>query len=165
MRALVAIAALLVACSNDQPPNIGDYEGGPSFSDDAFRPPTIEEGGADGGTLEALDFEGVCTSGEAPVWHFFDFQTHTPGASSLAFSASTADTEAALDSAPAAPLATVTGPDITVWTGVDVDPQLKKVGTPSRLFLRIAIVATPDPDAGAPELVHYRQAYDCIVGQ
>ncbi|HEY1960229.1 MAG TPA: hypothetical protein VGH28_31685 [Polyangiaceae bacterium] len=165
MRALVAFAAVLVACSNDAPPNLGDYEGGPVIDDDAFRPPVIEDAGSDAGTREALDFEGVCTPGEMPVWHFFDFQTHTPGASSLSFSASTADTESALDSAALAPLATVNGADITTWTGVDVDPALEKVGTPSRLFLRITIDAKPDPEAGAPALVHYRQQYDCVVGQ
>ncbi len=165
MRVVCALACALVACSSDPPPQIGDYEGGAEFSADAFRPPLLVDAGADAGALEELDFEGVCTSGETPVWHFFDFQTQTPGDSSLVMTAYTADTEAALDTAKAAPLATVNGPDITTWTGVDVDPVLVKNGEHSRLFLRVTVEAKPDSDGGVPVLVHYRQQFDCVVGQ
>ena len=166
MRVFTFVACALVACSSDPPPLLGDYEGGAEFSADAFRPPQVIEAGADSGAVEELDFEGVCTAGEAPVWHFFDFQTQTPGDSSLVMTAYTGDTEAALDSAKPAPLATVSGPDITSWTGVDVDPVLVQIGEHSRLFLRVTVEAKPASDGGGvPVLVHYRQQFDCVVGQ
>jgi hypothetical protein len=165
MRWLALLA--LVACSNAQPPPIQDSDGAvPQFDDDASRPPVIVDSGADGGTSEVLDFAGTCTSsGFVPVWHYFDFQTHTPEDSSLAFSASTADTEDALANAASVALATVNGADITTWTGVDVDAKLQTIDEQSHAFLRITITLTPATDGTPPALVHYRQEYDCIVGQ
>jgi len=165
MRVLV-LASLLVACSNDTPPPIGDPDGAlKQFTDDAYAPPTIIDSGADAGTAEYIDFAGACTSGLVPVWHFFDFQTHTPSDSSLAFSAQSADTQAALSATPSVALATVTGPDITTWTGVDVDPKLQSIGQKSRTYLRVTIVETAASDGSQPVLTHYRQMYDCMPGQ
>ena len=162
----LVLAALLAACSNEPPPPIADSDAALSqFTDDAYRPPVVIDASADAGALEELDFEGVCTPGEAPVWHFFDFQTHTPGDSSLHMTVQTADTEAQLDGAPSVVLADVSGPDITTWTGVDVTPKLQSMGEPSRLFLRVTVQSIPATDGGAPQLVHYRQQYDCVVGQ
>ena len=166
MRGLILAALTLAACSNDQPPPIGDPDGSLSqFTDDAYAPPVFIDAGSDAGAAEQLDFAGSCLSGLVPVWHFFDFQTHTPGDSSLTFSAQTADTQGALSSAPSVTLADVTGPDITTWTGVDVDPKLQSINQQSRTYLRVTIVAQPATDGGAPVLTHYRQSYDCVVGQ
>jgi hypothetical protein len=163
---VLVLAAALAGCGHDQPPIISDPDAGiPQYTDDAFVPPHVLDAGDDGGTLEVLDFEGVCTAGEIPVWHFFDFQTHTPGDSSLLMSARTADTQAGLATAASVKLANVTGPDITTWTGVDVDPKLASIGDHSRLFLEVTILATPASDGTPPALVHYRQEYDCVVGQ
>jgi hypothetical protein len=162
---LVFAALALVACSNAQPPPIGDSDGGPPpYSDDAFSPPIILDAGADAGPTEAFDFAGTCTSGVVAVWRFFDFQTHTPLDSSLHFSAQSADTEAALAGTTPVDLATVTGPDITTWTGVDVDSKLKAAGQQSRYMLRVTITTKPATDGTLPVLVHYRQSYDCAVG-
>ena len=166
MRGLILAAIALSACSNNQPPPIGDPDGAVSqFTDDAYAPPVFVDSGVDAGVTEQIDFAGTCTSGLVPIWHFFDFQTHTPTDSALDFSASSAVTQAGLDTAPSVHLATVTGPDITVWTGVDVDPQLQSIGQTSKLFLRVRVTFTSASDGTAPELVHYRQQYDCIVGQ
>ena len=60
----------------------------------------------------------------------------------------------------------MSGPDITSWTGVDVDPVLVQIGEHSRLFLRVTVEAKPASDGGGvPVLVHYRQQFDCVVGQ
>jgi hypothetical protein len=165
MRSGIVVALFVSACSNDQPPPITDPDG--SFHEyiDSYVPPIPIESGVDGGSAYDLDFQGDCLSGYMPVWHFFDFQTHTPSTSSLQFSARTADTEALLDAAPEVSLATVTGPDITTWTGVDVAAALQGAGLTSRLFLRVIVVATPAGDGTLPVLVHYRQAFDCVVGQ
>jgi len=166
MRALLLVALGVAACSNDGPPLIGDSDSGVSqYTDDAYVPPQELDAGEDGGTLEALVFEGVCTPGETAVWHFFDFETHTPGDSSLLMEARTADTEDGLASAPTVKLADVTGADITNWTGVDVDPKLASIGDHSRLYLEVTVLATPASDGTASVLEHYRQAYDCIVSQ
>ncbi len=118
-----------------------------------------------GAPTEDLDFQGVCTAGEVPVWHFFDFETSTPNGSALDFTAYSAATQAGLDAAPGVHLATVTGPDITVWSGVDVDPKLQSIGQTSKLFLRVRVAFTEGSGATWPTLTHYRQQYDCIVGQ
>lgn len=162
MRGVVFFVAFVAlgACSNEKPPPIGDSDGSISqFDDDAWAPPVFVDAGVDAGTTELLDFEGTCTSsGFVPVWHFFDFQTHTPSDSSLVITASTADSQAGLASAQSVALATVSGPDITTWTGVDVAMKLT-----SKLFLRVSIAFVPATDGTPPVLVHYRQEYDCIV--
>lgn len=154
------------ACSHDMPPPLGDPDAA-YYAEVVVRPP-VEAGadaGADGGVSEELlDFEGICTPGEIAVWHFFDFQTHTPGDSALVFTASSAATQAALDTAPTVSLATVTGPDITVWSGVDVDPKLVSIGQTSKLFLRVRVGLVAASDGTPPVLVHYRQQYDCVPG-
>ena len=158
MRSLVFAFALL-ACTNDAPPPIGDQDGSLSqFDDDAYAPPVFIDAGADEGTTELLDFEGTCTGGFVPVWHFFDFQTHTPMDSALVMTVATATTEAALAQTTSVPLATVTGPDITTWTGVDVATKVT-----SLLFLRVSITFKPATDGTSPVLVHYRQEYDCVT--
>lgn len=159
---LVFVAVTLFACSNDQPPLIGDSDGSPQFVD-AYTPPRPDDAAADGGSAFDLDFAGACAQGALSVWHFFDFQTHTPGTSSLQFLARTANTEALLDQATSVNLAVVTGPDITVWTGVDVASALQSAGQQSHLFLRIIVIAVPSTDGTPPALVNYRQAYDCIA--
>ena len=100
-----------------------------------------------------------------PVWHFFDFQTHTPADSSLLFRARSATTEAGLDAAKSVDLATVTGPDITIWTGVDVDAKLASIGQKSQRFLRLSTTFTNATDGTPPVLVAFRVQYDCVLGQ
>lgn len=156
----LVLLLVLTACTTDAPPPITDSDGGPSlFDDDAYAPPVFIDSGVDAGVTEILDFEGSCSSGFVPVWHFFDFQTHTPSDSALVMTVATAETEAALDSTDSVALAKVTGPDITTWTGVDVATKIAA----SLLFLRVSITFVPASDGTAPVLVHYRQEYDCVV--
>jgi hypothetical protein len=160
------LVVLFVACSNGQPPPIGDTDGGPPpYTDDALVPPIYIDAG-DAGTAEELDFAGPCNSqGLIPVWRFFDFQTHTPLDSALVITAQTADSQAQLAAASYVELATITGPDITTWTGVDVSSKLEAIGQPSRYFLRVTITEKLASDGTPPVLVHYRQLYDCVPGQ
>lgn len=152
-------AMTCAACSSDQPPPLGDPDGSLSqFDDDAYVPPTFVDAGGDAGVTEILDFEGTCSAGFVPVWHFFDFQTHTPTDSALVMVVASASTEAALAQTTSVPLATVTGPDITSWTGVDVSTKVT-----SMLFLRVSITFKAATDGTSPVLVHYRQEYDCTV--
>ena len=158
MRACILLLVML-ACTNDHPPYLGDSDAALHEVTDAYIPPKPDEAGSDGATAYDLDFDGTCQSGYVPVWHFFDFQTHTPGTSSLQFLARTATTEALLDAAPSVHLATITGPDITVWTGIDIDTALRAAGQQSLEFLRIIVIEQP---SNQPALVAYRQAYDCV---
>jgi hypothetical protein len=153
------------ACTSDQPPPIQDSDASFHNYVDVYVPfQPVDAGDASAPTYQ-LDFQGVCMAGFAPVWHFFDFETHTPGMSALEFSAATADTEALLGGAQVVPLATVTGPDITVYQGVDVASALANHGLMSKVFLRVSTVELADPDAGAPVLEHYRQSFDCVASQ
>ncbi len=165
-RVLASLLVCAPACNSDMPPPLGDPDVA-YYAEVIARPPLLEAGAdADAGAPTAnLDFEGVCTAGEIPVWHFFDFETSTPNGSALDFTAFSAATQAGLDTAPGAHLATVTGPDITVWQGVDVDPKLQSINQTSKLFLRVRVAFLQAPDGTWPTLTHYRQEYDCIVGQ
>ena len=109
------------------------------------------------------DYEGVCPVGKAPVWHFFDWQTTTPGDSSLVFSVQTADTQLTLPLASVAPLATVSGAPVTTWTGADVATALNTIPSKSKNWLRVNITFNPSSDMlSSPTLVAWRQAYDCV---
>jgi len=112
------------------------------------------------------DYKAACASGYRPRWHFFDWKSNTPGDSSIAFTVQTADTATALDAMTPLPLATVTGPPITVWTGVDIAPVLAAHSPPivSGDLLRINITLKPSSTGTlAPTLVDWRQSYDCIA--
>ena len=161
-----AAALLVAACSNTQPPLLNPEAGMVTYDAMIVQP---REGGTvmtDSGSSSGIymDYEGVCQNGYLPVWRFHDFKTKTPGDTSLSFSAQTAAAIGDFATAPSVHLATVTGADITVWTGVDVDPKLKTIGEKSLHFLRVTTVFQSG-EAGAPTLVDVRQQYDCIVNQ
>ncbi len=164
----LALLAGAAACSDERPPPLGGTDAASPSHDASFladaTPVRVDAGDAGENDVATFTFEGACISGELPVWQFFDFQTHTPADSGLLMVAATADTEAALDAAPHATLAHVTGPDITVWTGVDVGAKLKTLGEPSRLFLRVWITFERATDGTPPVLVASRQLYDCVPG-
>jgi hypothetical protein len=108
------------------------------------------------------DYVAACPSGFAPKWRFFDWQTSTPGDTKILFQAQTGDTLAAATAMTPVTLATVTGPPITSWTGVDVGSALAP--TPSGDLLRLTIVIFPSTDGlSAPTLTAWRQAYDCVA--
>ena len=139
-------------------------------TDAGYEAPPLDAGdptdaGADAAAVFTRDFEGICAQGKVAVWRFFDFQTHTPGDSSLVFRVRSATTQAGLDAAKSVELATVTGPDITAWTGVDVDTKLATIGQKSQRFLRLSVTFTSATDGTPPVLVHFRQQYDCVLGQ
>lgn len=172
--ALVACAAFgPFACGTDKPPPLADSDGsvarpdGASYGDAIALPMDAGQSTDDaGGVASSRDYDGVCISGNQPVWHFFDFQTHTPADSAIIFRAQTAASEPLLAAAPSVELAKVTGPDITVWTGVDVDSALGSIGQKSASWLRITtVLVPPTSDAGAPAVTASRQMYDCIIAQ
>lgn len=167
----VALPLAFVFCSQgDKPPPINDSDAGitPMFEagiTEVLAPP-LDAGGSlvDGGVASARDYQGLCDPGKLPVWHYHDFQTHTPPGTAITFRAQSAATEPELAIAPAVDLATVTGSDITVWTGVDVDSKLGSIGQKSLLWLRITTVLYA-AEAGTPVVNQSRQLYDCILAQ
>lgn len=161
------LVLVLVGCTSHPPPL--NPEAGMVTYDAMYSPPReggVLEAGADGGPINAvyMDYEGICPNGYQPVWRFHDFMTKTPGDSSIDFSAQSAAAIGDFATAPSVHLAKVTGPDITVWTGVDVDPKLKAIGEKSLHFLRVTTLFQAG-EAGAPTLVNVRQQYDCTVNQ
>lgn len=157
------------ACASTPPPILGDYDG--SRADVFFRgdavfapePDALADAAPDGAVALVTDYEALCPPAASALWSYHDFQTRTPKDSALVFLAQTAATKGALDSATPVQLARVTGPDITSWTGVDVDSKLKAAGQQSLRFLRVVTVLEPASDATAPTLVVSRQQYDCIL--
>ncbi len=112
------------------------------------------------------DYEGVCPAGKGPVWHFFDWMTHTPGNSSIAFKVQTADTQGTLAAATLANLATVSGAPVLTWQGADVQTALDTIPSKSKAWLRVTITLNPTSDAmQTPTLDAWRQAYDCVDNQ
>ncbi len=157
---------------SDRPPPLGDSDASipreyPEAGQREVLAPPLDAGAplTDGGTASARDYEGICDQGKLAVWHFFDFQTHTPQGSSIDFRARSAFTRADLDTAPSVLLANVTGPDITIWTGVDVDSKLTSIGQKSQHWLRVTTTLLSSADAGAPAVNATRQMYDCVLAQ
>jgi hypothetical protein len=173
---LVVLIGLLPSCSGSRPPLLGDdddgrFDAGKDWDALAYSPP-IDSGvdarddSNDGGTSVAVDYLGQCPPGRVVVWRYHDFQTKTPGDSSISFHARTASSAAGLAAAPKVALATVTGPDITVWTGVDLEPKLVAAGqSPKLSYLRVVAVLRPASDGTSPTLVARRQLFDCVVNQ
>jgi hypothetical protein len=164
---VVMIGATGWACSS-KPPVLGDLDGARadvfSRGDGTFapQPDASADAAEDGGLAFVTEYEAVCPATSSGLWSYHDFQTKTPKDSAIVFSAQTAATKVALDTATSVQLARVTGPDITSWTGVDVDGKLTAAGQKSLRFLRVTVVLQPATDATAPTLVASRQQYDCI---
>jgi hypothetical protein len=128
-------------------------------------------------TVYTRDYVASCPAPDGgmstmqPVWRFFDWQTITPGNSSIVFSAATATSAASLPTSMGAPsvvpLGTASGMPITVWTGTDVGAALKATGqSPSESYLRVFIDFRPTSDrAQAPTLTAWRQQYDCVAAE
>lgn len=159
-------------CSESKPPPAGDSDSSiiTSFEGGTYDviAPELDTGSpglpVDGGVVIVRDYHGLCDQGKLPVWHYFDFQTHTPPGTAINLRAQSAGTQLGLDGAPQVQLGTVTGPDITVWTGVDVDTKLVSIGQRSLAWLRVTAILYSS-DAGAPVINASRQLYDCILAQ
>lgn len=134
------------------------YEGG------IVTPAPVDAGGDGATNAFYTDYESLCPTGYQPIWRYHDFMTKTPGGSSIDFSAQTAAATSDFAAAPSVHLARVTGPDITVWTGVDVDPKLATIGQKSLHYLRVTTTFQTG-EAGAPTLVNVRQQVDCVATQ
>jgi len=156
---------LLCACNAVQPPPLGDGDSGSkmAFVSDPVDAGIASEGGDAAGQFAFYtDYEGACPAGMKPIWRFHDFQTKTPADSAISFSAQSAGASADLAAGASVLLARVTGPDITVWAGVDVDPKLTAANQKSLRFLRVKTTFELSSDGGAPTLVAVRQQFDCI---
>ena len=161
-----AFLFLLAACTSSAPAPLGNSDAAVPRIDAGYVAPPLDAGTvADAGATFTRDYEGVCSQGRIAIWRYFDFQTHTPTDSSLVFQVRSATTQAGLDAAKSVELATVTGPDITVWTGVDVDAKLATIGQKSQRFLRVTTTFNRAGDGTPPVLVDFRLQYDCVLGQ
>lgn len=165
MRGLL-FAAVLVSCGTDKPPPLGDTDATkPILEGGILLEAGVMDAGNDGATNAFYtDYEGICPANYMPVWRFHDFMTKTPGDSAIDFSAQTAAAVSDFAVAPSVHLGRVTGPDITVWSGIDVDPKLKTIGEKSLHYLRVTTVFQSG-QAGPPTLVDVRQQYDCTATQ
>ena len=131
------------------------------------------------------DFEAVCAVGERPIWQLFRWRAAVPTATSIAFRAGTADTQAALPAPPPAaapttvPIGTATpanspaaGP--VVWTNdtagapptpVPVSKHLKDEGnTSSKRWLRVFMTFTPQGSV-SPRLDEWQQLDSCVPSE
>lgn len=158
----------MAACASKAPPIGGDRDGARADvfarGDGAYAPEPDASFDADpsGAVSIVTEYEAMCASSSTPLWSYHDFMTKTPSDSAIVFSVQTAATKAALDTAESVQLARVTGPDITSWTGVDVDTKLQAAGLKSLRFLRVTTALQPAMDKSAPTLLGSRQQYDCI---
>lgn len=162
MRSLLLVCA---ACGSSAPP-LGDSDAQRPLSlADPVDAGAVDAGADAGGVAFVRQYQAMCPANRAVVWRYFDFMTKTPKDSSITLSAQSANAIGDFATTPSVTLAKVTGPDITVWTGVDVDPKLKSIGQRSLLYLRVTITLTPATDMTAPTLTDARQQYDCVQNQ
>lgn len=110
------------------------------------------------------DFEAECAPSTRVQWRFFEWQATIPAGTSIAFTAQTAATEAALSGQPSVGAGTASfttttwssdANDITWHLANDVTPGLL-----SQEWLRITMAFDPTP-AVSPVLLDWRQMYDC----
>jgi hypothetical protein len=110
------------------------------------------------------DFEAECAPSTHVQWRFFEWQATIPAGTSIAFTAQTAATEAALSGQPSVGAGTASfttttwssdANDITWHLANDVTPGLL-----SQEWLRITMAFDPTP-AVSPVLLDWRQMYDC----
>jgi hypothetical protein len=115
------------------------------------------------------DFVSTCGKGQRPAWREFNWQATIPATGSIAFSAQTADTTAALASAQLVGVSTATSSTaLPAWdTGLLETPggAFKSV-TPnilSKNILRMTITLNPTSDKKAsPTLAQWKVQYDCV---
>jgi hypothetical protein len=114
------------------------------------------------------DYTASCKPGYIPIWHFFDWMTHTPSDSKISFTVQTGNTLAALTAMTPLPISTVNGPPVTAWTGKDL-AAIFAATTPATkhgLMLRVNMTLTPSSDRkNAPVLDAWRQAYTCVPNE
>jgi hypothetical protein len=122
------------------------------------------------------DYNVTCPTGTQVLWKFFDWESVTPGNSSIVFSAATATTAAALPTMLGAPtvvpFGTAMGPPITplmppYWDGNDVGAALSAAGQPpTDAFLRVFMDFKPSSDGTqTATLTAWRQQYDCVAAE
>ncbi len=128
------------------------------------------------------DFEAVCPPGNVLSWRLFRWRGAVPGASTIAFRAATADTQAGLPATAAAapvtvPIGTATSANssATTWANdtnpgppvvpVPVSKRLKDVGgTDSKRWLRVFMTFGLS-GGGSPRLDEWRQLFDCTPSE
>jgi hypothetical protein len=133
------------------------------------------------------DYQAVCPAQTKVKWGVFYWEATIPGASSIAFRAATANTQALLPASPGTPptatsrsignaTTTVASPawscDGCPGAPVTVDYHLQNdVPTPDSLsqdWLRVFMTFTPDNStnpASSPTLNAWRQTYDCVASE
>jgi hypothetical protein len=105
-------------------------------------------------------------------WHFFDWQSTTPGDSDIKFLAATASSASLLPATVGAPsvvpFGEASGAPVTSWgTGADVWAAMKAAGQNASLpYLRIFADFQPTSDGfQVPSLADWRQQYDCVAAE
>lgn len=104
------------------------------------------------------DFDAACGPTTHLTWLLYRWQATTPGNSTIAFAAQTADTQAALAGAPSVALATAVNQNGgTAFVSLAGLP-----GGVSKPWLRVTAALTPTSDGlQAPVLTAWDAQYDC----
>ncbi len=115
------------------------------------------------------DFTSTCGKGQRPAWREFNWQATIPTTGSIAFSAQTADTTAALGSATQVSVSNATtSTALPAWDVglLETTGGAFKTAMPSILsksILRMTITLNPTTDKKAsPTLIQWKVQYDCV---
>jgi hypothetical protein len=114
------------------------------------------------------DFESTCEAGKLPIWQYFEWQAELPLDTSIAFTATTAETTSDLATAVSVSAGTAEPPSTTTWTndGTNIADQLKALDVTSQRFLRVTASLSPSEDElSAPILENWRVFHDCVDSQ
>lgn len=112
------------------------------------------------------DFVAECGKGKKPVWQMLQWKATLPAGTSIAFSAASAATVAALSTA-----VTVNAGQATTSTSgstwsvnpINLSTNLKAIGVGSLTYLRVVSTLNPSSDQlRTPTLSNWRVVYDCL---
>lgn len=130
-----------------------------------YEPPPTEPPFSKGPITVSRDYVSNCGLGQKVVWRFFDWKTVTPDDSKIVFTIQTGADDSAVSAMTPLPLATVSGPPITSWTGRDVNQVLTAANPKlaNEKILRVNITLHPNTDMNkSPTLTAWRQAFECV---
>lgn len=114
------------------------------------------------------DYQATCTTGTAPVWRFYYWQSLTPTGTSIVFTAQTSSNGSSWGTA--VPIGTSAPPPTatSTWTSgpLTVDQALRAANQVSLTYLQVIASLKPNStDSATPTLTNWQLTYDCVASE
>jgi hypothetical protein len=109
------------------------------------------------------DDASPCPEGTVVQWGAVALDGLTPSDSSIAVSAQTAATQAALGAAPSVALGVFAGSQETSWTSADAQSAFAAAGVAPGAWIRLTLTLTPASSGAAmPTIAEWRETSTCV---